>query len=387
MNIKEIGMKIAKAMDHEALVHFSHTDLDGYGCHLVTRKLALNGCSSMPMSYNSDDLGEKFQEFFEKAVRLIMSNNGRMTFLITDIGEINLIELAEKFANYDIDVIIVDHHVISDPDNVGAYSTTDEETGLDIYTVSVPSNNMFVYVHSTAHSATWNYAQILGLTKHDEFHWISEYDCGRWGEWRLDAEHTPSNMVRMNQALQIIKSVYSDEKDSVILYHLAAYATCLNSKRFIADDMGGVDVGSYGKLLDFTINAKCAENTKLYNKWLKSLDVVRLSHYTYTFRVSVDTNVDKKVEVKFPEDPAYMGQWAVIVQEDKDEGPFSMYSKQYLEDHPAVKGIIKYTPNFKDIVSFRSASDEVDVSKIAVLNGGGGHPRAAGFMAKPEILM
>ena len=380
MTINTIKTKITKAMDHDALVHFSHTDLDGYGCHLVTRKLALNGCVSMPMSYNSDDLGEKFQDFFEKAVRLIMSNSGHMTFLITDIGEINLIELAEKFANYDIDVIIVDHHVISNPDKVGANFTTDEETGLDIYTVPVPSN-MFVYVHSTAHSATWNYAQILGLTNHDEFHWISEYDTGRWGEWRLDKDHTPSNMIRMNQALQIIKSVYSDDKDSVILYHLAAYAV------YLADGVCSTDIESYGKLLDFSVNAKCAENTRLYNKWLKNLNVVELNHYSYTFNVGLDTDYEKRVEVKFPEDPVYLGKWAVIIQEDKDEGPFSMYAKQYLEDHLVVKGIIKYTPNFKDIVSFRSASDEVDVSKIAVLNGGGGHPRAAGFMAKPEILM
>lgn len=379
MTINDIKMKITRAMDYETLIHFSHTDLDGYGCHLVSRKLALNGSTSMPMTYNSDDLGEKFQEFFEKVVRLIMSNSGHMTFLITDIGEINLIELAEKFSNYDIDVIIVDHHVISNSDKVGANVTTDEETGLDIYTVPAPSN-MFVYVHSTAHSATWNYAQILGLTRHNEFHWISEYDCGRWGEWRLDVEHTPSNMVRMNQALQIIKSAYSDEKDSVILYQLAAYAA------YLADSRCSTETASYGRLLDFNINAKCAEITKLYNKWMKTLDVVTLLHYSYIFRVDVDTDVEKRVEIKFPEDPKYLGQWAVIVQEDKDEGPFSMYSKQYLEDHPGVKGIIKYTPNFKDIVSFRSASDEVDVSKIAVLNGGGGHPRAAGFMAKPEIL-
>lgn len=380
MTVNDIKMKITKAMDHDTLVHFSHTDLDGYGCHLVTRKLALNRCTSMPITYNSDDLGEKFQEFFEKAVRLIMSNNGHMTFLITDIGEINLIELAEKFTNYDIDVIIVDHHIISNPDKVGSDMVHDDTTGLDIYTV--PSvNKIFAYVHNTAHSATWLLAQILGLTKHDEFHWISEYDCGRWGEWRLDAEHTPSNMVRMNQALQIIKSAYSDDKDSVILHHLAAYAA------YLADRRCSTEVESYGKLLDFSVNAKCAENTRLYNKWLKTLKIVSLHHYAYTFTVGSDTDYEKRVKITFPENPAYLGKWAVIIQEDKDEGPFSMYSKHYLEDYPVINGIIKYTPNFKDIVSFRSASDEVDVSKIAVLNGGGGHPRAAGFMAKPEILM
>lgn len=381
MTVNDIKMRITKAIDYETLVHFSHTDLDGYGCHLVTRKCALHGSDSMPMTYNSDDLGDKFQEFFTKVVKLITSNSGHMTFLITDIGELNLVELADTFADHNIDVIIIDHHVISNHDKVGTTFNTDEETGLDIYTVPVPSTNMFVYIHSTAHSATWNYAQILGLTKHDEFHWISEYDCGRWGEWRLDAEHTPSNMVRMNQALQIIKSAYTGEKDSVILHHLAEYAA------YLADRRCSTDAESYGKLLDFTINAKCAENTRLYNKWLKSIDSVAISHYAYTFRVGIDASYDKKVEVKFPEDPTYLGTWVVIVQEDKDEGPFSMYSKQYLEDNPDVKGIIKYTPNFKDIVSFRSASDEVDVSKIAVLNGGGGHPRAAGFMAKPEILM
>lgn len=381
MTINDIKMKLTRAMDYETLIHFSHTDLDGYGCHLVTRKCVLNGSDSMPMTYNSDDLGEKFQEFFTKVVKLITSNSGHMTFLITDIGELNLVELADTFADHNIDIIIIDHHVISNHDKVGANITTDEETGLDIYTVSVSSNNMFVYVHSTAHSATWNYAQILGLTKHNEFHWISEYDCGRWGEWRLDAEHTPSNMVRMNQALQIIKSAYSDEKDSVILHHLAAYAS------YLADRRCSTDVESYGKLLDFSVNAKCAENTRLYKKWMKALDVVAISHYNYVFTVNFDTDYDKRVYVEIPKDPVYLGKWAVIIQEDKDEGPFSMYSKQYLEDNPDVKGIIKYTPNFKDIVSFRSASDEVDVSKIAVLNGGGGHPRAAGFMAKPEILM
>lgn len=386
MTVNDIKMKITKAMDHETLVHFSHTDLDGYGCHLVTRKLALDGCNVMPLTYNSDDLGEKFQEFFEKAVKLIMSNNGHMTFLVTDIGELNLAELAEKFANYDVDIIIIDHHVISNSDKVGTDMVYDDVTGLNIYTVPSVSKT-FAYIHNTEHSATWLLAQILGLTKYNEFKWISEYDTGRWGEWRLDKEHVPSEMVRMNQALQIIKSVYSGEKDSVILYHLAAYAAYLNDKRFIADGTYTVDAGSYGKLLDFTIDAKCAENTRLYNKWLKTLDFVSLHHYSYTFKVSIATDCEKIVKIKFPEDPKYLGQWAVIIQEDKDEGPFSIYSKQYLEDHPDVKGIIKYTPNFKDIVSFRSASDEVDVSKIAALNGGGGHPRAAGFVGKPEILM
>lgn len=386
MTINDIKMKLTRAMDHETLVHFSHTDLDGYGCHLVTRKLALDGCAPMPMTYNSDDLGEKFQEFFEKATRLIMSNSGHMTFLITDIGEINLIELAEKFANYDIDVIIVDHHIISNPDKVGSDMIHDDSTGLDIYTVPAVGK-IFTYVHNTTHSATWLLAQILGLTRHDEFHWISEYDTGRWGEWRLDKEHSPSNMVRMNQALQIIKSVHSDEKDSVILYHLAAYAAYLNGKMFISDGACSTNVESYGKLLDFSVNAKCAENTKLYNKWLKKLEHVAIAHYIYTFAVCSDTDYEKRVKITFPENPNYLGTWAILVQEEKDEGPFSMYSKHYLEDHPDIKGIIKYTPNFKDIVSLRSASADVDVSKIAVLNGGGGHPRAAGFVAKPEILM
>ena len=381
MTINEIKNMITTAMDHQCLIHFSHTDLDGYGCHLVVRKHALNGCVSMPMTYNSDDLGEKFQSFLENAIQLIMSNSGRMTFLVTDIGEINMVEVAKKMAKYRINLIIVDHHVISDPEKVGGYCGHDDEMDLDIYTHENEYNDSFVYVHNTNHSATWILAQILGYTNHDEFHWISEYDCGRWGEWRLDKEHTPTNMVRMNQALQVIKSAYSDDKDSVILHHLAMYSD------YLVDTMRDPETEAFGKLLDFIIRAKCNENAKLYNKWLKKLDKVTLHHYSYVFNCAVDTDCEKRVIIKFPENPAYLGNWAILIQEDKDEGPFSMYSKQYLEDHPDIKGIIKYTPNFKDIVSFRSASNAVDVSKIAALNGGGGHPRAAGFMAKPEILM
>lgn len=381
MIINNIKNMIITAMNHECLIHFSHTDLDGFGCHLVTRKVCLREGVSMPITYNSDDLGDKFQDFLEKAIRLIMSNNGRMTFLVTDIGEIDFIELTKKLANYRINLIIVDHHAISNPEKVGNNYTHDDETGLDIYTYENEYNDSYVYVHSTKNSATWLLAQILGVTNHDEFYWISEYDCGRWGEWRLDKEHTPTNMVRMNQALQIIKSAYSDEKDSVILHHLETYAEYLTSN--ICDP----ETEAFGKLLDFNVRAKCNENTRSYYKWVKKLNIVPISHYSYIFKVGLNTDYEKRVEVKFPEDPVYMGTWAVIIQEDKDEGPFSTYAKQYLEDHLIIKGIIKYTPNFKDIVSFRSASDEVDVSKIAVLNGGGGHPRAAGFMAKPEILM
>lgn len=381
MTITKIKNMITTAMDHQCLIHFSHTDLDGYGCHLVIRRHALNKCISMPMTYNSDDLGEKFQLFLENAIQLIMSNSGRMTFLVTDIGEINMVEVAKKMAKYRINLIIVDHHVISDPEKVGGYCGHDDEMDLDIYTHENEYNDSFVYIHNTNHSATWILAQILGYTNHDVFHWISEYDTGRWGEWRLDKEHTPSNMVRMNQALQVIKSAYSDEKDSVILHHLAMYA------EYLVDTICDPETEAFGKLLDFIVRAKCNENTRNYYKWVKKLNIIPISHYSYIFKVGLNTDYEKKVEVKFPEDPVYMGTWAVIIQEDKDEGPFSTYAKQYLEDHLIIKGIIKYTPNFKDIVSFRSASDEVDVSKIAVLNGGGGHPRAAGFMAKPEILM
>ena len=388
ISMSMIKDRIISALESNKLIHFSHTDLDGYGCHLVTRYICNQTGLSMPITYNSDELGEKFQEFLENIVRMMYSNDDRrLTFLVTDIGEIDMVGFADRFSKYNIDLIIIDHHKITEPKKVGEDVYIDPDTGYSVYYQSY-GNLSTQYIHMTEQSATLIYATICELDNYSEFKFISEYDCGRWGEWRLDKTHTPSVMTRLNQGLQIIKSVYSDEKNSHLVTYLNEYIKYLKY-----DDPDGRSEYEYhfGKLLDSMVNTKCNENTRLYNKWLKNLEVFNLHHYQHVFNVicedSTGQEFNKKVVVKFPEDPKYLGSWGIIIQYDKDEGPFSIYSKQYLEDHSKIKGIIKYTPNFKDIVSLRSASDEIDVSVIARLNGGGGHIRASGFMAKPEILM
>lgn len=377
-----IRNKIMKGIEEGTLIHFSHTDLDGYGCHLVTRKSALLSGFPMPLTYNSDDLGEKFQYFFEKVVKLFISNNDReYTFLVTDIGDIDAAGFAERFKGKNLNLIVIDHHMINDVTKLGVEPTLNYD--FEEYNIS----DNVTYVHTTKYAATWMYASIMGYQAHKEFWYISEYDCGRWGEWRLDKTHQPTEMSRLNQGLQIIKSVYATEKDSQILYYLAMYAA------YITDKAVDPEVETFGKLLDHMVNAKANENTRLYYKWVKNLVIKHVDHYDITFTAkgedpATGTPYEKKVVVNFPENPEYLGDWALIVQPDKDEGPFSVYAKQYLEDHIShVKGIIKYTPNFKDIVSLRSATNEVDVSLIAKANGGGGHQRAAGFVAKPTIFM
>lgn len=388
MNLSMIKDRILTALENNKLIHFSHTDLDGYGCHLVTRYICNQTGDSMPVTYNSEELGEKFQEFLENIIRMMYSNDDRrLLFLVTDIGEIDMVGFADRFSKYNINLIIMDHHKITEPKKVGEDVYVDPDTGYSVYYHSL-GNVSAQYIHTTKQSATLIYATVCGLDNYSEFKFISEYDCGRWGEWRLDKTHIPSVMTKLNQGLQIIKSIYSDEKTSHLVTYLNEYIKYL--KYDDSYDCSDYD-HHFGKLLDNMVNAKCNENTRLYNKWLRSIEVSDLHHYQYIFNVVCENpsgqEFNKKVVVKLPADPKYLGPWAIIIQRDKDEGPFSVYSKQYLEDHPNIKGIIKYTPNFKDIVSLRSASDEIDVSAIARLNGGGGHVRASGFMAKPEILM
>ena len=389
MNMYNVQQTIRNAIDNNTLIHFSHTDLDGYGCHLVTRKAALYTGAEIPITYNSEELGDKFQDFLEKVITLFYSNNDdKYTFLVTDIGELDIIGFANRFKNIKLNLIVIDHHKISDMNKVGEWYY--EENGFTVYYNINETGPNIHYIHTADYAATWIYANVIGLESYKEFYYISEYDCGRWEEWRLDKTHTPSIMTKLNQGLQIIKNVYAGEKDSDILNYLSQYVAYLMYEYFGVNKFDVKGVRVFGKAIDHMVNTKCNENTRLYYKWVKSLNPVTLTHYQYMFSAVEDTaegSYTKQVMVKFPKDQVYLGSWVVLVQTEKDEGPFSVYAKQYLEEHPNINGIIKYTPNFKDIVSLRSASDEIDVSKIAVLNGGGGHPRAAGFMAKPEILM
>ena len=58
---------------------------------------------------------------------------------------------------------------------------------------------------------------------------------------------------------------------------------------------------------------------------------------------------------------------------------FSFISREILTEYDPSIDILLYVNFVRGTVDLRTASDHIDVSRIAHLNGGGGHPKAAGF--------
>ena len=95
------------------LIHMSHTDLDGYGCQFITKKIYKD-----PIFYNAN-YGLEVKIFLKDALDTIRDNfkDTKVLFLITDLN-LTLDESKKldndisilKALNYDIELLLLDHH-------------------------------------------------------------------------------------------------------------------------------------------------------------------------------------------------------------------------------------------------------------------------------------
>lgn len=429
-----MAMNLADAFSHldsnERIVHMSHSDLDGYGCTILS-ELASFICPDQKPDPNGVELiiprMNKYYTFFNHSelkkeavydrIAGIFTevscdqNHRHLTILITDIGNVTIEELVSRFrhANHgDVHFYVVDHHRHEYPDRLIKEREEGKKTGGEthIYTYdgichAAYRDGLFkidVMQVGSDMSATLalhrllvrRFPQIQADQVRHFAELVSKYDTGHWGNWKVDAIDV---MERDHQVMAIRYDVA--EEVFLQMYYKHCSQLCGKKKnstdllRFQCRIVAALWTGN--KDIAMSVTAKTAvydsiiEMNLNYIRWVNSLKRVHRDSSDEPFEVMDGVLFD------MPHTEAWdqvmdIDVWP-ITEENADDIklPYSMYAKEYLENDPdASKLLMKVETTKYHSCDMRSADDKYNCYEIAKLNGGGGHPRAAGF-PMPEV--
>lgn len=430
-------------------IHISHTDLDGYGCNVVMEcsdyahsNLAYG---QIPMyndaikHVNTDSLGAELFDVVAAELRKIamimqytvhMLDNQRVNvqILITDIGGLTvdmLLDCIQTNANdrMIVSIVVIDHHrsayltpgahhdctvVAPDGSDNEAIAYYDDINVVgDVY----HSNRMnCVYIYTcTKCSATLLLDQMLRyahqvfagidgkadnnivksydtLTMFSEA--VSKYDTGKWGNWEIDSSdpiNSFNNDIDIDVILNVFWRIMKDREHSDYSSMDTFVSTMTNVIRHnvLIPEHIMYDIFKY----------VCNLNQQ-YEEF--SARVKRHCTNVAEGMIELYRDEDHVVNINLPN---CVGDLFVIVDKKDDTEynphyPFGMFSRRFLEEMYSkfrysndVAGpllVRVYIGDHKH-VGLRSLDDTVDCYEIAKANGGGGHPRAAGFSIKHDI--
>lgn len=355
-------------------IHISHTDLDGYGCHLVTR-VAQNASATShvtnPIYFGNTDYTYVNQEREIDRVIANIQLDGeyrkgydRLYFLVTDIGRFNPAIFTKyiQHLGHKINWIIIDHH----PD-VEDYCKLDK-MGYDTEGNLIPCEDNRVY-NNTSRSATLSlfYEMIMdtqALRDCDRQNMIkalramataiSASDTGHWGNWSDTLDRPTPATEALTERMRF---AYYEERNMVDLW--------------VNDTLALLpDINQHEFFTHLRDSLKVETRMHTLGQWNR-LKVL------YHQMDACTRPLEGRSRIKGIGD-------AVVyeyVQSDDAMGfgnMFSPLSSEWLRAHPEVQMLVKYEPEH-DYYSLRSGENGLNCSEIAALNGGGGHPRAAGF--------
>lgn len=323
-------------------VMISHWDMDGYGAYLIQQYLWIERPKVLYIEAKTPALIPKALETSKEFQDILETIGDRTLYiLVTDLCPDP--EIFRELQSKGIRVVyqVVDHH-----NNFHNYGVNDP--------------NYLVYNNDTM-SATeilWHLCETIALPKFQEdcvkvVEAISRYDTGHWGKWGDSI----------------------DNDDQSVIFELL-FAGFLKEK----NPMGWVrTMDDYiQNIMDRSLDRRKSEayNDLLYEyetfiETMKDIDDLDYEE-PFTMRVNIFGEIKN---IHFPK-PCIMGRI-----ETKDDPLqirfFSLISRRVLEENPNIDVLFLINEN-RGTMELRS-SGGYNVGKIAHLNGGGGHARAAGF--------
>ncbi|MCM1230149.1 MAG: DHH family phosphoesterase [Ruminococcus flavefaciens] len=367
-------------------IHLSHTDLDGYGCQLITHSaemlLKLRNrifTKYQPiiygnMSYGKDDQADTIAEMVDIAISRGYHRGSKvLSFLVSDIARFDPTEAFQKLIDdgHLVHWLIVDHHV--DHSNLEDLPRT---------TVVIPGNyhdELYTGVYiDTDHSATYHLEEIMmpRVLESIEFGHqdvpmmgmptirlilrdinytagaISDSDTGHWGNW---ADHIRD---REPPTLALTLRLLFQQYDE----------SCM-PEQWLWDELYKIFSPTQHSLLGHTDDIVYRQKSMLRQQWaalcvwyVSAEDCVRpLADYE-RFKGLNGYPVFELID---------RPEWSIGHM-------FSMISAEILRKNPHI-GILLYDNKEEGSISLRTAKDDISCADIARLNGGGGHPKAAGF--------
>lgn len=429
-----MSMNLADAFKNldlnERIVHMSHSDLDGYGCTILSELASFVRPDQKPdpngvqpviprmnkyySFFNHSDL--KKEAVYDRIARIFTEvscdqNHRHLTILITDIGGVTIDELVSRFryANHgDVHFYIVDHHRHEYPKRLIEECEEGKKTGGKTYIYTYDGicyaayrDGLFkidVMQTSSNMSATLGlhrllaclFSPIRGVRVRQFAELVSKYDTGHWGNWKVDEIRY---MDDNNRIMAIDENV--NEEILLQMYYKHCSQLCGKKKnpadllRFQCRIVAALWTGNRDIAMSVTIKTavydSIIEMNLNYIRWVESLKRVHRNSSDEPFEV-MDGVLFNMPHTEAWDQVMDIDVWPITEENAADiKLPFSMYAKEYLENDPnATKLLMKVETTKYHSCDMRSADDKYNCYEIAKINGGGGHPRAAGF-PMPEV--
>ena len=374
-------------------LHVSHNDMDGYGCHVMTRLAVnvLNPNSKSSITFWNTSAG---MESIERTVRHYITRmetvpkdakkryakgKKKLFILFSDLGGFDpnfintLIEEGHK-VNY----LCVDHHQIANDLNKVELTGNTEEFQL-------AKNCYYVDDTTCATKSLGNAIRAIitqqrpasTLSSHDIENYqnmkeqvrayaekVDSFDRGLWGDW-VGLEPTEVDGAVREQLF--FKSFKPEERYryvSLIANYLHTYAfgiyTPKDKRPFWCLDMNRFSQKYYAAVTS-QLKVLNAEFEKC-KKMLRPL----------TIPIDIPDTIQDKDKLNIHE---------IYTTEDDAIQSFTLVSRELLKMNPDIDIIVLIYMKRKTM-DMRTMRDDLNLADIAIFNGGGGHPKAAGFPMK-----
>lgn len=426
------------------IVHLSHDDLDGYGCTVVSYnfqwylncmddKNRLDEPLNSHYYYaNTNRLGKSIYPVVSSIVQEMINGHFRkdnnkytptLYFLITDIGGIDVLELANltrHVSGVNIHYIVVDHHrsmyqnmPVRTFGNEGYSVHHDADDNTIVFYRSKSSTKVDMYLTNGKESATKALYKLLYIEdapftgEMSRFtNVVSAYDTGDIGNWKVDSSHIcydeTCNQIDFTDV--VTYDMHVSEQVKLNRWWKCAY----DEMHHVSTPTSYSYYGSIVPLNETHINKEFSmrknfiiplcnmfiHNRTSYCKYRMEIrwKIAALNRY-YDMFVEKLQIIDKEdgadqVELepgkflKIPKEQSHVKRFAVFTYTRflKDIGfemNLTMFSKVYLPQNLDVDVLVMMN-HIYDSIDTRAHKDEVNVYQICAANNGGGHPHAAG---------
>lgn len=376
-------------------LHVSHNDMDGYGCHVMTR-LAVNvlnpNSKSSTTFWNTsagmENIERTVRHYIERMETVPKDNKKRyvkgtkkLFILFSDLGNFDpnfinkLIEEGHK-VNY----LCIDHHQIAnDLNKIELTGNTEEfQMAANCYYVDdsvcatkslANAVRAIITQHRPASTLSSSGIENYNIMKEHIKAYADKvdlFDRGLWGEW---VGREPADVDGSVREQLFFKSYKPEERyryTSLMANYLHTYAfgihTPKDKRPFWCLDMSRFNQKYYG--------AVSSQLKVLNEEFEKCKNMLR--PLTVLFDIP-DTIKDKdKLNI-----------YEIYTDENDAIQSFTLVSRELLKMNPNIDILVLIYMK-RHTMDMRTMRDDLNLADIAIFNGGGGHPKAAGFPMKKE---
>lgn len=403
---------IRESDPHVKRIHFTHTDLDGVSC-AVMEKLIESAVKNQKISSEDSPITTIYVKKLstihaqiDQTIKTVLNQGfdrtaDKLYLLITDIGNISPRTMIQIFDENDIGncavFCVVDHHTILDYDilrNLPLHDCTDPESALSrsmINKLILDLGSPNQYYYSKYYSATAMMEKIFDTwlyTVHSDWKrgiqksfveaidmyaiTVSEYDTGNWGAWNFDKFDVVHHTIKVQLLYSYLMSKYDNNYDDVVSYLIGQIKAYLEN---------GYNLYSDQKHMINAMIADCKPGVEetwreiitYYNKFVRGLKTLNDVSVPICYDQCLDTKFN--INVRLP----FKIQYYVIKSKDDNIKHFSIISREYFDESGFTGALMLINTLYNNVELRSNRSNGVNVFEIAKLNGGGGHPHAAGF--------